>query len=102
MKIVTLTDCKQIKASDLIRTIVQRTDAQSGISIDQMRKRMRILDALDGSKGTMSLEDADYELLLDLLRRFPFGVADKEIVTIADAIENAESGDLTKKPVNAA
>jgi hypothetical protein len=89
MKKIVLRDGAQFKSRDVIRIVVERTDSERGIGIPEMRKRLRILDALDSADGELTLEDADWELLKGLIARFPFAVAHREIVQVSDDVENA-------------
>ena len=47
-------------------------DPQKGASIDEVRKSIRILDALESAEGTLMLEDADYLYLLERVRSTRF------------------------------
>lgn len=73
--------------SELIRAIVQSpTNPQQGLTVEDVRKAVRVLDALDKSKGKLELEDADYEILKTKLENFKFGIAHKNLLTFIDDI----------------
>lgn len=60
----------------------------------QMRKRVRILDALsiaekDGNRE-FQLEDADWEELKSALNSYPWGVNDSTLLAIIDAVMDAK------------
>lgn len=70
-------------------------DRQNGATIDEMRKGIRILDALDhttfpteGSE-VLELEDADWEFLKQKVEKFPWGGTDRRYVKFHDDILGA-------------
>lgn len=74
--------------SDLLR-IVMNTVPQGGITISDMRKDIRITDALDkadNEQENIILEDSDYNRLSDKLRGFSWGFMNKELITFEDYI----------------
>ena len=65
-------------------------DRQSGASIDEMRKGIRILDALDAAQNdVLALEDADWEFLKHKVEKFPWAGTDRRFLEFHDAILNA-------------
>ena len=71
-------------------------DRQAGASIDEMRKGIRILDALDAAKDDIiGLEDADWEFLKAKLERFPWAGTDRRFLRFYDDVMNAtESAEM--------
>jgi len=70
------------------------TLASNGATIEEIRKRIRILDALESAKdGVLLVEDADWDLLRTLFNSFRFGAAQRGLLDIADEINNATSKD---------
>jgi hypothetical protein len=59
------------------------------ISVDEMRRRVRILDALEKADDTLLLEDADHAILKAAVEAFPFNVADAGLLRIVDDILEA-------------
>ena len=58
-----------------------------GCSIAEMRKRMRVMDAIDAAQGDMmTLEDADYELLKRVFESNQFRLVHKDLLAIADTL----------------
>lgn len=57
--------------------------------VDEMRRRCRILDALEKADTDLHLEDADHAHLCELLKVFEFGVAHPELLAIIDGILDA-------------
>lgn len=91
MKTIRLRDDIAQKSRDVIRQVVTLADQRTGVNIDQMRRRMKVLDALDKANGELRLEDADWEVLKAVYETFPFGMVNKDVLTIADDIRDAKS-----------
>lgn len=74
-------------------------DRQQGATIDEMRKGIRVLDALDralqlvdGLSGTgdvLELEDADWEFLKLKVEKMPWAMVDRRFVQFHDDITQA-------------
>ena len=97
MKIIRLDAGKELKSADLIKTAIEHGGAERGIPVPEMRRRIRILDALDRAamafspEPLLSLEDADYDVLRAVYGAFPWRASHIDIVRTADAIDAAES-----------
>ena len=66
---------------------------QKAIPIDKMRRRIRILDAIESAPPDaphMLLEDADWEVLKEAVNDFPWAVAHKDLMHIIDGVLNAK------------
>ena len=90
MKSIKLISGGPFPSIDVIKTIVERSGAEKGISPAEMRKRIRILDSLDAVKegdDRVDFEDADYELLKSLTGQFKFNIAHRDLLAVVDAIE---------------
>jgi len=74
-------------------------DRQSGATIDEMRRSIRVLDALDATSpsGVLELEDADWEFLKQKVEKMPWGIVDRRIVRFNDDI--MEATDAVRDPV---
>jgi hypothetical protein len=64
-----------------------------GCNIADMRKRMRVMDAIEAAPfdessggGEVTLEDADYDLLKGAFNSNQFRMVHKELVAIADTL----------------
>lgn len=66
-------------------------DRQTGATIDEMRKGIRVLDALDATNGddVLTLEDADWEFLKSKVERMPWAMVDRRFVEFYDDIVGA-------------
>jgi hypothetical protein len=79
-----------ISYADVLVEVVRRPlNPQQGIQIDEMRKSIRLLDALDAANGTLELEDADYQFLKQKLDNMGWNIADRRIVQLIDDVGNA-------------
>lgn len=75
-------------------------DRQNGASIDEMRKGIRILDALErASAEVLELEDADWEFLKTKVERMPWALVDRRFIQFHDDIMQAS--DAVREPVTA-
>jgi hypothetical protein len=76
--------------AEIIRQVVRRPlDPQRGVDIDEMRKSIRVLDALEKSNGVLELEDADWEFLKMKTLAMQWGVIDSRIVQYVDEVSMA-------------
>lgn len=88
---------------ELLRTAVNNTPEQGGFSVDEMMKRLRILDKLDEykdaftgndkdkileSEAVLELEDSDFEKLKTLFAQVKWGVISKFIVDLSQEINS--------------
>lgn len=66
-------------------------DRQSGATVDEMRKGIRILDALDAAIGDapLELEDADWEFLKSKVEKFPWAQTDRRFIRFYDDVMQA-------------
>lgn len=79
-----------IEWADVVRQVMRRPkDPSRGVEIDEMRKSIRVLDALDKSNGVLQLEDADWEYLREKTLAMQWGVIDSRIVKFTDDVFNA-------------
>jgi len=75
--------------AEVLREVVRRPlDPRAGISIDEMRQSLRVLDALDAANGTLDLEDADYDHLKAKLLGMQWNVVDRRILQLVDDVIN--------------
>jgi hypothetical protein len=63
---------------------------QSGASIDEMRRGIRVLDALDHARGdVLELEDADWEHLKAKVEVMPWGMVDRRFLVFYEDVVGA-------------
>lgn len=93
-------DQRELDYLEVIRGIANAPgDPQTPVRLDEQRRRLRILDALDAvkptpktGKRTLKLEDADAKVLADLVEKFPWGMVGRGIVTFCDDVIGACRG----------
>jgi hypothetical protein len=63
-------------------------DIKSGANVDEMRKSIRILDALDKSSDALKLEDSDFEYLKMRMQQAKFAFIHPAIVQFVEDVTN--------------
>ena len=77
-------NAKQSAYSELLLACVNNTP-QGGFTVEEMRARNRIVDAVETSKnGEISLEDADYAKALECVETMRWAVLDDQLVQFND------------------
>jgi len=89
MKRITLrTDGKQ-NSKEVFRAVAEHSP-QKPISVSEMRKRVKLLDVLDAALGdSIVVEDAEWQVLKDIMESFPWSQATKQLLAIIDDVINA-------------
>lgn len=66
---------------------------QGGFTLDEQRKRLRVLDALDGvaEDGVVVLEDGDAEKLQECVKAMRWAMMAKPILEFAEAVADMKS-----------
>jgi len=66
-------------------------DRNTGATIEEMRRGIRVLDALDATppEGVLELEDADWDHLKQKVVKMPWGYVDRRFVQFYDDIMQA-------------
>lgn len=94
MRSITLIATPKFSAIEVLRQVAQAPSgggAKGGVTVDQMRKDIRLLDAIDAAQDdTLQLEDADWAHLVEKLKAFPFAVSDRDLLALCDGVINAE------------
>jgi len=80
----------ELEWAEIIRQVIRKpADPTKGIEIDEMRKSIRVLDALGKSNGVLELEDADWEHLKVKTLAMQWGIVDGRIVRFVDEVLEA-------------
>lgn len=90
MKTIHLREHATFPTAALIREVCNKTTA--GLTIEDIRARLRVIDALEKCKGkVLLLEDADHATLQDAIKKMDgaWGVVSPEIVQFADDVAAA-------------
>lgn len=75
----------------VIRNVIRRPkDPQKGADIEELRKGIRVLDALDRcDHDVLVLEDSDWQHLVEKTKAMPWGLVDKRVVMFIDDVTEA-------------
>jgi hypothetical protein len=98
-KIVLREGLKGMNKDELVNSVsllklVAGNSPQRPLSIEEMRRRVRIIDALEGCEPhaeSLLLEDDDAKALVSAVETFPWSAASKAVLTIVDDVLNAET-----------
>lgn len=92
LKVFGETDGKAVGYREWLTRIV--TTPANGADYNEMRSRIRVLDALNKAEqpGALSLEDADYETLKSCVLPYKFPVVDVELFRMVEDVIGAGSG----------
>lgn len=99
MKFIPYREFQGIKTRDILAMVASQGGGNA-VRADDMRKRVRILDALDrDEKGPgLVLEDADHAVLRSLVADFPFSGASRDLLTIIDDVLDAKAPVVVQQP----
>ena len=102
MKTIALNKSSDLSTRLIIETVCKSGGTQ-GVKFEEMRRRIRIMDALDDAPETaksFDLEDADWSALKELAKAHQWGIATKELLSLLEGIiEPAEPESDKSKPV---
>lgn len=76
---------QELEYKPLIQVIVEQpVNPQTGATIDEVRRSVRVLDKLEASNGKMELEDSDFEYLYNRIKNAHFTSNNKAFVDFVD------------------
>jgi hypothetical protein len=83
-------------SSITVLRLVASNSPHKPLPVDEIRKRVRIIDALDGitaenTNGYFMLEDDDHKSLVAAVQDFPWATASHTLLTIIDDVLGAET-----------
>lgn len=91
MKTISLADEGDLKAPELIKTILERP-GPNGFTMSEVMARARVIETLNACKDqSLELEDADHEVLKRATQEFRFGVATPQLAAILTRITGAQA-----------
>ena len=68
-----------------------------GMLLDEMRKRIKIMDALDEmARLSLDVDEEQFKLITGALINFPFGVAHKDLLAVIDGVLEATAEPIVK------
>ncbi len=78
-----------LKSAELIKGSLKFSEG--GVDLEELRKRVRILDALDATKDSnLLLEDADHAKLVEVVKAQKWRIASAELLQVLEAITEAK------------
>lgn len=77
---------QEVKTSDLLKNCLN-APPQGGLTPEDMRKRIKVLDVLEASTDTLELEDADAETLKACVGEMRWTLINKDILHLCDAVK---------------
>lgn len=91
---------ENVNIKDVLKQVSEQSP-QRVLTLDEMRRRIHIMDAIDklDDGGMLTLEDADHKVLVDAVSTFPWNRAHRSLVAMIDAITNAETVAVELKPI---
>jgi hypothetical protein len=84
--------------AEAIRQVIRRPlDPQKGADIEEIRRGIRILDALERGGQVLELEDADWEHLCAKTRTMQWAFVDRRIVAFVEDVLEASASPRTQQ-----
>jgi hypothetical protein len=92
LKIIAKSDIEpELNYRDMITTLMRHPNRE-GLTIDDVRKGLKVLDALEETEvGDLYLEDADHSYLIQKLNAFKWPFASKAILEFHDDLTKAKA-----------
>ncbi len=86
---------KEFSYKEMLQVIMESPqDPTKGLSIEEVRKSIRVLDVLEKSEEILFLEEADYSHMISKVKATKFSTANKVFVDFIDHLEKAESSEV--------
>lgn len=76
---------QEVFHKELLKTCLNQVP-QAGFTPDEMRKRIKVLDVLEKSEGTLELEDADSEVLKACVKEMKWALLNKDVLALCDEV----------------
>lgn len=90
LRTVQIENAPDFEYAEAVRMVIrQPLDTQRGVSIDEMRRGIRILDKLDAATDILELEDADYDHFKTKVEGMAWGMVDRNLMAFIDAVLSA-------------
>ena len=80
----------------IITQVIRRPlNPQQGADIEEIRRGIRVLEALDHAGLTLELEDSDWQHLCEKVKAMQWGVIDRRVVVFVDDVLGATDGTVS-------
>jgi hypothetical protein len=80
-------EIKELSYLNIMRACINEP-ARDGLSVDEMRKRIRVLDKLTDGIVELELEDDDFNTLKDIVNKKRWPMPHKNIIEFVDYINS--------------
>ena len=90
MRVIPLKKIENFDYRDILRLIVGSAQAAPSMNIEQVRRSVAILDALDSAEEELRLDERDWQYVCQRVKDAQWQVATKEIIGFVDAVELAK------------
>lgn len=90
---------KKVKAAEQLRLLLmmQPPENTKFFTIEEMRLRIPVIDKLEKAENDVLLEDNEHGLLVNLINNATWGGVNRDAVTLADAVVNAQNVEVKEK-----
>ncbi len=75
----------------------ERTGQPRGFGAVEMRKRLKLIDIVEGAVGELLLEHSDWKELKECMSKQRWIILDEAIIKMCDDVENAEEVEVKSK-----
>ena len=76
--------------AQLANLCIKNVNPQKGLTLEEMRQGIKIMDILEKEPENIELEDSDHVFLLQKVNTMPWATYHKDIVAFADAVKEAK------------
>ena len=87
MKYIVYRTHGNFKTQEVIHQVLNVS--RSGILLDEMRKRCEIMKRLGEAKTHVLVKNEEFGMITNILKTFPFGVCDGDLIEVIDEILEA-------------
>lgn len=85
MRYIALTKHGQWDTRSVLKMVMNQNPR--GMLLDEMRKRIKIMDALDeAARVSLEVDEEQFKLINGALINFPFGLAHKDLLAVIDEV----------------
>lgn len=79
----------RLSYKEILLTMLKTPQSKEGLTIDDIRQSVKIMEKLEAAKDSIKLEDAEYLYLQNKIKNFKWAIAHKNIVQFIDDYNNA-------------
>ena len=76
--------------AELALLCIKNINVQKGVTLEEMRQGIKVMDILESKPEVIELEDTDHSFLLQKIDAMQWAMYHKDIVAFCDAIKEAK------------